>query len=84
MCDAEAETRCDGYVAFLRKAHSRRIPQKQRQIIQKIKEEENCDERKRKSERTCSFLKYYLRNTHIGQKSPLQNDKYFTALFRSP
>ena len=48
----------------------------------KIKEEENSDERK--SERTCSFLKYYLRNTHIGQKSTLKNDKYFTALFRSP
>jgi hypothetical protein len=44
----------------------------------KIREEESCDERKRKSERTCSFLMCFVSNTHNGQKSPLQNDKYFS------
>ena len=72
---------------FLRKAHSRRIPQKQSTMI--------FNKRKRKlrwataKERTNLFVlhtqtMYYLRNTHSSQKSPLQNDKYFTALFRSP
>jgi hypothetical protein len=33
LCDAEAEKQCDDYVAFLRKVHSRRIPQKQSIMI---------------------------------------------------
>jgi hypothetical protein len=33
LCDAEAKTQCDDYVAFWRKAHSRRIPQKQSTMI---------------------------------------------------